>query len=140
MKTLYTAQATASGGRDGRVETSDGTLKLELTLPKEMGGAGKPGATNPEQLFASGYAACFASAINFLARAQKLPVKTIQVTARVHIGPKDGGGFQLGAELDVRLPELDRVAAEQLVRAAHGVCPYSNATRGNMEVELRVVD
>jgi len=140
MKPLYTAVATATEGRDGHARSSDGVLDVNLSIPKEMGGPGKAGATNPEQMFACGYAACFGGAIGFLARTEKRPLKDVQVTAKVTIGAKDGGGFQLAAELEVRLPELSRADAEALVERAHQVCPYSNATRGNMEVKLTVID
>jgi Ohr subfamily peroxiredoxin len=140
MSALYVAQATATGGRDGHVETHDGILKFDLTIPKELGGAGKAGATNPEQLFACGYAACFASALGFVARMKKVQVKHIEVTAKVGIGPKPGGGFLLDADLQVRLPELARAEAEKLMHDAHQVCPYSNATRNNIDVRLNVLD
>lgn len=139
MQTLYTAQATATGGRDGRVESSDGVVRHELSMPKSLGGSEKPGASNPEQLFAAGYAACFAGAVGLVARQQKVAVTTVEVTARVSIG-KDEGGLGLGAELATRLPGVDRATAERLVEAAHQVCPYSKATRNNIEVKLRVVD
>lgn len=138
MKKLYTAEATTKGGRNGHSETSDGTLKLNLALPKEMGGGG--GGTNPEQLFACGYSACFGSAIDFVARQHKKTLKDIQVTAKVSIGPREKGGFELGVDLEVRLPEVPRAEADVLVAEAHQVCPYSNATRGNIEVNVKVVD
>lgn len=135
-KRLYTASATATGGRDGRVKTDDGTLDLALQMPKAMGGSGAPGA-NPEQLFAAGYSACFGSAIGHLARLQKITTGPVNVTANVTIGPA-GGSFGLAVELVVAIPELPRDQAEKLVHAAHEVCPYSNATRGNIVVDLRV--
>jgi Ohr subfamily peroxiredoxin len=140
MKPLYTAIATATEGRDGHARSSDGVIDIDLSIPKAMGGPGKEGATNPEQLFACGYAACFGGAIGFLARMDKKPLKHIEVTAEVTIGAKDGGGFELAVALKVRLPELARPEAEALVTRAHQVCPYSNATRGNIEVTLAVVD
>ena len=137
MKTLYVAKATSTGsGRDGRVRTSDDALAADLSVPKEMGGAGGAG-TNPEQLFAAGYAACFHSALQLVARREKVRVKGSSVTAEVGIGPA-GGGFGLAAELVVDVPDVERETAEKLVAAAHEVCPYSNATRGNVDVELRV--
>ncbi|MGC4875178.1 organic hydroperoxide resistance protein [Micromonospora sp. DT43] len=137
MKALYTASATATGdGRDGHVETSDGTLALDLAVPKEMGGAG--GAANPEQLFAAGYAACFHSALRLVARRAKADVSDSVVAAEVGIGPNGSGGFGLTVRLVVDLPAVARDAAEQLVEQAHQVCPYSNATRGNIEVALTV--
>ncbi|GAA2195515.1 organic hydroperoxide resistance protein [Micromonospora lupini] len=137
MQALYTASATATGdGRDGHVETSDGTLALDLAVPKEMGGAG--GAANPEQLFAAGYAACFHSALRLVARRAKADVSDSVVTAEVGIGPNGSGGFGLTVRLVVDLPAVARDAAEQLVEQAHQVCPYSNATRGNIDVALTV--
>lgn len=134
---LYTAAATAKAGRDGSVRSDDGTLELKLTVPKGLGGGGGAG-TNPEQLFAAGYSACFGSAVAHVARAQKLTTGPIEITARVGIGPA-AVGFALTVELDAHIPELPREAAEALVEAAHKVCPYSNATRGNVPVTLRVV-
>ncbi|RQX09572.1 organic hydroperoxide resistance protein [Micromonospora ureilytica] len=137
MQVLYTASATATGeGRDGHVETSDGTLALDLAVPKEMGGAGS--AANPEQLFAAGYAACFHSALRVVARRAKADVAASVVTAEVGIGPNGSGGFGLTAQLVVDLPAVPREVAEQLVEQAHQVCPYSNATRGNVDVTLTV--
>ncbi|MGR6321087.1 organic hydroperoxide resistance protein [Micromonospora soli] len=137
MQVLYTASARATGdGRDGRVRTSDGTLELDLAIPKEMGGAG--GAANPEQLFAAGYAACFHSALRLVARKARADVSGSVVEAEVGIGPNGSGGFGLTVTLVVDLPAVERTAAEQLVAQAHQVCPYSNATRGNIEVALTV--
>ncbi|SCG42069.1 peroxiredoxin, Ohr subfamily [Micromonospora echinaurantiaca] len=139
MQVLYTASARATGdGRDGHVQTSDGTLDLDLAVPKEMGGAG--GAANPEQLFAAGYAACFHSALRLVARRAKADVTGSVVEAEVGIGPNGAGGFGLAVTLVVDLPTVDRATAEQLVAQAHQVCPYSNATRGNIEVVLTVRD
>ncbi|MGC4749264.1 organic hydroperoxide resistance protein [Micromonospora sp. DT201] len=137
MQVLYTASATASGdGRDGHVETSDGTFALDLAVPKEMGGAG--GAANPEQLFAAGYAACFHGALRLVARRAKADVTASVVGAEVGIGGDGNGGFGLTVRLVVDLPAVPREAAEQLVEQAHQVCPYSNATRGNIDVALTV--
>jgi Ohr subfamily peroxiredoxin len=137
MNVLYTAQAHATGdGRDGHVSTSDGTLDLDLAAPKELGGAG--GAANPEQLFAAGYAACFHSALRLVARRAKADVTGSVVDAEVGIGPNDSGGFGLTVALVVDLPAVPRATAEQLVEQAHQVCPYSNATRGNIDVALTV--
>jgi Ohr subfamily peroxiredoxin len=135
-KRLYTAVATATSGRDGRVKSEDGVLDLQVVPPKALGGSGAVG-TNPEQLFAAGYAACFGSALSHVARAQKLNPGPVHITAHVTIGPA-GKGFGLAVELVASLPELSREQAEALVQAAHQVCPYSNATRGNIEVALRV--
>lgn len=135
-KRIYTATATATSGREGRAKTDDGVLDVALSLPKAFGGAGGTG-TNPEQLFAAGYAACFGSAIGAVARSQKVTPGPVLVTAKVTIG-SIGQGFGLAVELDVSLPELPRDRAEALVAAAHQVCPYSNATRGNIVVDLKV--
>lgn len=139
METLYTAIATATGGRAGRIESSDGALQVTLAQPKEMGGAGGQG-TNPEQMFAGGYAACFASAAEYQARLQKLDPGAITVTATVGIGPNAPGGpegFGLSVALDVTVAGLNQSAAEKLVADAHRVCPYSNVTRGNVDVKIK---
>ena len=136
-KVLYTAHATSTGGREGTSKSSDGVLELNLTTPKELGGNGAVG-TNPEQLFAAGYSACFIGAMKFVAGAQKiaLPADT-SIKADVGIGPIPAG-FGIQVALTVTVPGMERAAAEKLVHAAHGVCPYSNATRGNIEVTLSV--
>lgn len=135
---LYTADASVTGGRDGRAVSSDGALDISLSTPRELGGAGGAG-TNPEQLFAAGYSACFIGALKFVAAKEKIALPpTTRVDGRVGIGPA-GSGFGIRAELDVHLPGMPREQAEALVEKAHGVCPYSNATRGNIDVELRVV-
>lgn len=136
MKTLYTAQATAVGGRDGHVESSDGLLKLDLSLPKELGGSGK--ATNPEQLFAAGYAACFENAVRYLARQQKLQLTGARVVAAVSLLDGGAAGFKLDVKLDVTANGLPADVAEKLVHAADAVCPYSNAIRGNVNVAIAV--
>jgi lipoyl-dependent peroxiredoxin len=135
-KILYTAIATAVGGRDGTVKSDDGNLDLKIVMPKAMGGPGGAG-TNPEQLFAAGYAACFGSAVAHIARMQKVKTGPVSITARVSIGPA-AKGFGLAVELVASIPELPKAEAEALVWAAHEVCPYSNATRGNIEVEVRL--
>lgn len=135
-KRLYTAVATATSGRDGRVKSDDGVLDMAVVPPKALGGSGATG-TNPEQLFAAGYAACFGSALMHVARAQKIKSGPVQITARVTIGPA-GAGFGLAVELVASIPELPRDQAEALLQAAHHVCPYSNATRGNIEVDLKL--
>ncbi|MET9231385.1 organic hydroperoxide resistance protein [Lentzea sp. NPDC003310] len=138
MEALYTAEATAYGeGRNGEVRSSDGVIDEVLSVPKEMGGPGGD-ATNPEQLFAAGYSACFNSAIAAVARAGKIQIASSEVTAKVGIGSNGAGGFQLAVELAVTIPGLDQAVAEKLVEQAHQVCPYSNATRGNIEVALTV--
>ena len=135
----YTASALSTGeGRSGHVRSSDGLLDLDLAPPKEMGGQG--GATNPEQLFAAGYAACFHSALKGTARREKVTVADSSVTADVGIGPRDEGGFGLTVALHVEIAGLDQAAADKLVAEAHQVCPYSNATRGNIDVNLKVTD
>ncbi len=134
----YTTQATATGGRDGRSRTADGALDVRLTTPKELGGGGGEG-NNPEQLFAAGYAACFLGALKFVAAQEKARVPNdATVTAKVGIGPRAAGGFGITADLTVSLPGVDRAQAEALVQKAHQVCPYSNATRGNVDVGLTV--
>jgi len=140
VKTLYTAVATATdGGRNGRTRTDDGKLDLALSMPEAMGGPGGDG-TNPEQLFAAGYAACFANAMRSSARrdGDESVVEAATVTARVDIGAIGGGRFGLAVELDVEVPRLAQADAEALVTKAHDRCPYSNATRGNIPVELAV--
>ena len=135
MPSVSTAIATATGdGRNGHTRSSDGFVDLDLATPTEMGGAG--GATNPEQLFAAGYAACFLSALKLVARKQQATISDASVTAEVGIGPNGSGGFGLEIALHVELGGLEQTAAEQLVEAAHQVCPYSNATRGNVPVTL----
>ena len=136
-KVLYTATATAVGGREGRITTDDGMLDLSLVPPKGLGGQG--GGTNPEQLFASGYAACFGSAVAHIARLQKIHTGPVGVTAKVSIGPV-GKAFGLAVELSVSLPEVSREQGEALVKAAHEVCPYSNATRGNIDVKVSLAE
>lgn len=137
MKILYTAEALATGeGRNGRARTSDGRLEVNLAVPAEMGGSGE--GTNPEQLFAAGYAACFHSALQMVARADKADVADSAVGARVGIGPNDTGGFGLAVTLEVSLPHLPYDRAVELTEKAHQMCPYSHATRGNIEVTLEV--
>lgn len=134
---LYTAQATATGGRNGHVTSSDQVLDLDVRMPKELGGSG--GAyTNPEQLFAAGYAACFDSALNRVIRMSKVQTGTTSVEASVGIGQNGDGGFGLTVSLAVTIPGVDQAVAEELVAKAHQVCPYSNATRNNIDVNLTV--
>lgn len=138
-KVLYSTQATATGGRDGKASTTDGSFQVNLATPKELGGAGGPG-NNPEQLFAAGYSACFLGALKAVSGTVgvKVPAETT-VTADVGIGPRSEGGFGLDVALAVSLPGIDRADAEKLVAVAHQVCPYSNATRNNLDVRLTVV-
>ncbi|MEJ3404750.1 organic hydroperoxide resistance protein [Rathayibacter sp. YIM 133350] len=141
MNTLYTAEAISTGsGRNGHVRSDDGRVDLEMAIPKSMGGSGE--GSNPEQLFAAGYAACFHSALHMVARSKKLDVSGSTVGGRVQIGPKADGevGFTLAVLLEVVLPGIDGDTAQQLADAAHEVCPYSNATRGNIEVTIAVSD
>ena len=139
MKTLYTAEATARGGRQGSARTSDGNLEVEIVPPAELGGPGGSG-TNPEQLFAAGYAACFSNALRSAATRQERAevVEGATVTAHVDIGALGKGRFGLAVKLETKLPKLPQEEAEQLVALAHERCPYSNATRGNIAVELAV--
>jgi osmotically inducible protein OsmC len=138
MDILYTAVAHATGdGRNGHATSDDGVVDVEMRIPKELGGPG--GGTNPEQLFAAGYAACFHSALKFAAGPMGADTTDSEVSASVGIGLVEGGGFGLSVELDVDLPKMERDAAEALVARAHAVCPYSNATRGNIDVTLRVI-
>lgn len=139
MKTLYTAEALATGeGRDGHGRTSDGKVDVALSIPKEMGGAGT--GTNPEQLFAVGYAACFHSALRLVARQDGAEVSDSTVGSRVSLGSNDTGDFMLAVELEITLPNVDHDTAQALAEKAHQVCPYSNATRGNIDVVLTVTD
>jgi lipoyl-dependent peroxiredoxin len=139
METLYTAEALSTGdGRNGHVTTVDGRLDLDMAIPAEMGGSGN--GANPEQLFAAGYAACYHSALLGVARSQKITLEDETVGSRVHIGPNGQGGFQLAVELEVTIPNLPHDEAQKLADAAHQVCPYSNATRGNIDVTITVTD
>lgn len=135
MEALYTAKATATGGRAGKVTSSDGVLDVGLAMPKSLGGSGAGGATNPEQLFAAGYAACFDSALNLVARQEKKKIES-KVAAEVSLGKDTDGGFKLGVVLSVAVSGVELDEAKQLVEKAHGVCPYSKATSGNIDVEL----
>jgi Ohr subfamily peroxiredoxin len=138
MDALYTARATAYGdGRNGHVTSDDDVLDVDLAIPKEMGGPGGE-LSNPEQLFAAGYAACFHSALKLTARSEGVSTDGSTVSAAVSIG-RDGPGFGLGVALEVELPGVDRAQAEKLLEAAHQVCPYSRATRGNIDVALRLL-
>ncbi|MDT0189713.1 organic hydroperoxide resistance protein [Rothia terrae] len=138
MEAIYTTEALATGaGRDGSVRTADGSFEANLAIPTEMGGSGK--GNNPEQLFAAGYAACFHSALQMVARSQKKNIEGSSVGAKVSIG-KEGEGFALAVELEVIIPEMAHDEAQALADAAHQVCPYSNATRGNIPVTVTVSD
>lgn len=139
-KALYTAHATSTGGRTGSTESSDGKIRLQLSTPKELGGDGGPG-TNPEQLFASGYSACFIGAMKAVAASQKLKLPAeVSIRSEVSIGPMAGkpGAFGIAVAMAVSVPGMDKAAVEALVKTAHEVCPYSNATRGNIDVTFSI--
>jgi lipoyl-dependent peroxiredoxin len=136
-KRLYTAEASVRGGRDGHGRSSDGVLDLDIRPPVELGGPG--GGTNPEQLFALGYGACFQSAMGVVGRRLGVDTSASAVAARVALGVIGGGGYGIAVELEVSIPGVDRETTEQVVKAAHEVCPYSNATRGNIEMTLSIV-
>lgn len=137
MKTLYTTQATATGGRNGQVKSENGVLEVEVRHPKALGGANEDFA-NPEMLFAAGYSACFDSALNLVIKNEKITTGETTVSAKVSIGQNDAGGFGLEAELHANIPGVTMEVAQELIEKAHNVCPYSNATRGNMPVKLTV--
>jgi lipoyl-dependent peroxiredoxin len=139
IKPLFTAVASGTGGRNGHSEAEDHSVSVNLSVPKAMGGPGKPGTTTPEHLFACGYAACFGGALDFVATQQKKNARGATVTCRVSIGPRDGGGFGIAVKLHVRDASLPQAELAALAREAHEkVCPYSHATRGNVPVELTV--
>ena len=138
MQTLYEAKATATGGRNGHVRTSDGVLDLDLAIPRGLGGPGTA-LPNPEQLFAAGYAACFDSALAHAAAQRRVKLAGSTVNAAVSIGTGEGGGFALAVRLEVSLPGVPREQAQELVNAAHATCPYSNAVRNNIAVDLQLV-
>jgi len=139
MKILYKTTASATGGRDGKAELADGTLEFKLTTPKELGGGGGEG-NNPEQLFACGYSACYLGALKFVAGKEKVKIPNdARVTATVGIGPRDDGeGFGIDVGLEVSLPGIGKAQAEDLVKKAHVVCPYSHATKGNIDVRTTI--
>ncbi len=139
MKTLYTTSVTAKGGRDGHVKSEDGILELDVRTPKALGGASDDFA-NPEMLFAAGYSACFDSALNLVIKRAKMETGETTVQAKVSIGQIENGGFGLAVELDVNVPGVTLEEAQSLVEQAHQVCPYSNATRNNIEVQLAVTN
>ena len=140
IKPLYTATATAIGGRNGHTETSDGVVKADLSLPKELGGPGRPGAATPEHLFAAGYAACFGGALDFVAKQQKRNAASAKITSAVSICPREGGGFGLAVKMRVEDKSIAQAELAAFVREAHEkICPYSHATRGNVEVAFEVV-
>ena len=140
IKPLFTATATATGGRNGHTEAADGTVKADLSVPKEMGGPGRPGTTTPEHLFAAGYAACFGGALDFVAKKQKKDATKARITCSVSIGPRDGGGFGIAVKMQVEDRSLPQAELTALTKEAHEqICPYSHATRGNVPVDFTVV-
>lgn len=140
IKPLFTATGTAIGGRNGHVETSDGLVKVDLSVPKEMGGPGKPDTVTPEHLFAAGYAACFGGAVDFVGKQHKKDASKAKVTCSVSIGPREAGGFGLSVKLKIEDQHLSQADLAALVKEAHEkICPYSHATRGNVEVAFEVI-
>lgn len=140
IKPLFTATATVTGGRNGHAESSDGVLNVDLSVPKEMGGPGKPGTATPEHLFALGYAACFGGAVDLVTKQRKTDASNAKVTSAVSIGPREGGGFGLAIKMRVEDKSIPQAELESLVREAHEtICPYSHATRGNVDVRFEVV-
>jgi lipoyl-dependent peroxiredoxin len=140
IKPLVTATATAVGGRNGHTEAADGSVKADLSVPKEMGGPGKPGTTTPEHLFAAGYAACFGGALDFVAKQHRKDGTKATITCAVSIGPRDGGGFGLAVKMRVEDRSLPQAELAALTREAHEkICPYSHATRGNVDVQFDIV-
>ena len=140
IKPLFTATATATGGRNGHTELSDGVVAADLSLPKEMGGESKPGTATPEHLFAAGYAACFGGALDFVGKQHKQDASKAKVTCAVSIGPREGGGFGLAVSMGVEDKSLAQQELKKLVEEAHAkICPYSHATRGNVDVTFEVV-
>ena len=139
IKPLYTATATATGGRNGHTQSSDGIVSADLSVPKEMGGPGKPNTATPEHLFAAGYAACFGGALDYIGKQHKKDASKAAVTAAVSIGPREGGGFGLAVKLRVEDKTLPQAELAALSKEAHEkICPYSHATRGNVDVQLEV--
>ncbi len=140
IKPLFTATATATGGRNGHTEASDGTVSADLSVPKAMGGPGKPGTATPEHLFAAGYAACFGGALDYVAKQQKKDATKARVTSAVSIGPREGGGFGISVKMRVEDRSLPQAELAAFVKDAHEkICPYSHATRGNVDVQFEVV-
>jgi lipoyl-dependent peroxiredoxin len=140
IKSLFTASATATGGRNGHTESSDGMVSVNLSVPKAMGGPGKPGAATPEHLFAAGYAACFGGALDYVAKQHKKDATKAKITCDVSIGPRDIGGFGIAVKMQVEDRSLPQADLTALAREAHEkICPYSNATRGNVDVQFEIV-
>jgi lipoyl-dependent peroxiredoxin len=139
LKILYTAHAVSTGGRNGHSQNADGLVSVDLSVPKAMGGPGKPNTTTPEDLFATGYAACFGSAVDFMAHQLKLVPKSVEIKSAVSIGQNENGGFGLAVEMEALVGGLSQADAEKIVQAGHSICPYSNAIKGNVEVKIKVV-
>jgi lipoyl-dependent peroxiredoxin len=140
IKPLYTATATAVGGRNGHTETSDGIIKANLSVPKELGGPGQPGKATPEHLFAAGYAACFGGALDFVGKQKKRDASKARITSAVTIGPREGGGFGIAVKMRVEDKSIAQQELADLVREAHEkICPYSHATRNNVDVQFEVI-
>lgn len=139
IKPLFTAKATATGGRNGHTEAEDHSVAADLSVPKAMGGPGKPGTTTPEHLFSAGYAACFGGALDFVAKQHHKDASTVIVTCETTIGPRDQGGFGIAVKMHVKVPNMPKGEAQALVQEAHEkICPYSHATRGNVDVDISV--
>ena len=139
IKPLFTATATATGGRNGRTEANDGSVKADLSVPKAMGGPGKPGTTTPEHLFVAGYAACYGGALDFVGKQKKKDATKAAITCAVSIGPREAGGFGLAVKLRVEDKSLPQAELAELAKEAHEkICPYSHATRGNVDVQIEV--
>jgi Ohr subfamily peroxiredoxin len=137
---LYTATATATGGRNGHTQSDDGMVSVDLSVPKAMGGPGKPGTATPEHLFAAGYAACFGGALDFVGKQQKKDASKAKVTSAVSIGPRDGGGFGISVKMTIEDKSLPQADLQALVKEAHDkICPYSHATRNNVDVQFTVI-
>ena len=140
IKPLYTATATAKGGRNGHTQSSDGQVSVDLSVPKPMGGPGKPGTTTPEDLFAAGYAACFGGALDFIGKQHKKDATKAKITSAVSIGPREGGGFGISVKMRVEDKSLPQAELAALAKEAHEkICPYSHATRGNVDVQFEIV-
>jgi lipoyl-dependent peroxiredoxin len=140
IKPLFTATATATGGRNGHTQTSDGVVKADLSVPKEMGGPGRPGTATPEHLFAAGYAACYGGALDFVAKQHKKDASKASIQCAVTIGPREGGGFGLAVKMRVEDPSLPQADLESFAKEAHEkICPYSHATRNNVDVAFEIV-
>jgi osmotically inducible protein OsmC len=139
LKLLYTAHAASTGGRNGHTQNDNGLVSVDLSVPKSMGGPGKPGTTTPEDLFAAGYAACFGGAVDLMAHKLKLVPSSLEIKSAVSFGQDESGGFGLAVELEPHVGGLSQEDAEKIVQAGHAICPYSKAIKGNVEVKIKVV-